>query len=81
MLRVKKYSLSIVSIVISLLLIVNNSWSQCAMCKGTAEKSLEESSTAALGLNMGILYLFIMPYILFMIIGYIWYKNFYKRSI
>ena len=51
---------------------------QCAMCKATVEKG--ESTKAPIeqrvrGLNNGILYMMIIPYILASVIGYLWYKN------
>lgn len=48
---------------------------QCAMCKATVESNLDEkSSKIGKGLNTGILYLMAIPYILFGVIGYYWYK-------
>jgi len=51
---------------------------QCAMCKATVEKG--ESNKAALperarGLNNGILYMMVVPYMLAGVIGYFWYRN------
>jgi len=37
-------------------------WAQCPMCKAAAESNLKEGGTAALGLNQGILYLFLTPF-------------------
>lgn len=48
---------------------------QCPMCKATAESSLEAGGSAALGLNTGILYLFVTPYILVMVLGGLWWFN------
>lgn len=48
----------------ALMLALSNQISaQCAMCSATAESSLESGSTAATGLNMGVLYLLVMPII------------------
>ena len=53
---------------------------QCAMCQAVAKSSTQESANAAaFGLNTGILYLFLMPYTLVMVIGIMWYRR-YKRS-
>ncbi|MEO6168881.1 MAG: hypothetical protein ABIO98_15275, partial [Chitinophagales bacterium] len=46
---------------------------QCAMCKQSAESSLKEGSTDAKGLNIGIMYLLVVPYALVGAIGYYWY--------
>jgi hypothetical protein len=47
---------------------------QCAMCKATIEGN-PDAQHIAKGLNMGILYLASIPYILFLVIGYYWYKS------
>ncbi|MAZ58000.1 MAG: hypothetical protein CMP56_01130 [Flavobacteriales bacterium] len=41
-----------------------SSHAQCAMCKAVAESSQNSGSSIANGLNTGILYLMIFPYIL-----------------
>ena len=48
---------------------------QCPMCRMSAEANLKDGGTAAKGLNNGILYIFVMPYILVSVIGYIWWKK------
>ena len=58
-----------------LVTVVNRSSSQCSLCKSSAESSLKEGNTQAKGLNMGIMYLLMMPYLLVGGIGYYWYKN------
>ncbi len=37
-------------------------WAQCPMCKAAAESNLKEGGTAAMGLNQGIIYLFLTPF-------------------
>jgi hypothetical protein len=49
---------------------------QCAMCKA-ARKS---SGFSARGLNNGILYLMIIPYIAFSFLAYFWYKASKKQK-
>jgi len=44
-----------------LVLLQVQSLAQCAMCNATAESSIDSGSTAATGLNMGVLYLLLMP--------------------
>jgi len=46
------------------------SFGQCAMCKQNAENA---AGTEAKGLNLGIMYLLIVPYALVGGIGYWWY--------
>jgi len=54
---------------------------QCPMCKASAEASLKGGSSVAKGLNKGILYLLMMPYLLFSIIFLLWYKNYRKTKV
>jgi hypothetical protein len=48
---------------------------QCPMCKIAAESNLENGGTAGKGLNKGILYIFVLPYLLVTTLGYIWWKS------
>jgi preprotein translocase subunit YajC len=49
------------------------------MCKATVENS-ENSETFAAGLNGGILYLMSIPYILFGVIAFMWYRSSRKNK-
>jgi hypothetical protein len=51
-------------IALVLLLIVFDTYSQCAMCKASAESSIENGGTIAKGVNNGIVYLMGVPYLL-----------------
>lgn len=57
----------------------NAAIAQCAMCKTTVESNQKEQAGLAKqkaeGLNTGILYLMVLPYIVFSVIGYMWYRN------
>jgi hypothetical protein len=48
---------------------------QCPMCKMSAESNLKNGGTAGRGLNAGILYMLITPYVLVGSIGYWWWRN------
>lgn len=48
---------------------------QCAMCKAVAETSTQTGASAATGLNGGILYLMVFPYLLMGVIGYAIYRH------
>jgi len=48
---------------------------QCAMCKAQAQTSLQANDPDASSLNMAILYMFLTPYAIVGIIGFIWYRN------
>lgn len=53
---------------------------QCAMCKATVESG-ENAETYGAGLNAGILYLMSIPYILFAVIAFLWYRNSKKNKV
>lgn len=55
-------------------------FAQCPMCKMAAESNLKNGGSTGLGLNGGIIYLFLMPYLTVGIIGYIWWKNRKKEA-
>lgn len=49
---------------------------QCAMCRTQLENNVSNGDAGiAAGINTGILYLLVMPYLCIMVIGYFWYKN------
>lgn len=48
---------------------------QCPMCRMSAESNLKNGGTAAAGLNKGIIYLLIVPYIMMSTVGYLWWRN------
>ncbi len=48
---------------------------QCAMCKMPAESNLANGGTDGKGLNKGIIYMFITPYLIVGTIGFLWWKN------
>ncbi len=62
-------------------LIHSASFAQCAMCRASVENNVANGDTSiAAGLNLGIMYLFVMPYLIAMVIGYFWYRNAKKRK-
>jgi hypothetical protein len=51
-------------------------FAQCAMCRASVENNVSNGETSiGAGLNNGILYLFVMPYLMAGIIGFFWYKT------
>jgi len=53
-----------------------NVFAQCAMCKASVETNVNIDGIGfASKLNFGILYLFVTPYLLALIIGFFWYKK------
>lgn len=66
----------IIALMILTLVVSAQSWAQCAMCRSTLENNVSNGeATVAAGVNAGILYLFVMPYLMVFIIGLLWYKN------
>jgi hypothetical protein len=52
------------------------SYAQCAMCRATLENNVSNGEPGiGASINFGILYLFVMPYLLISVIGYFWYKK------
>lgn len=63
------------------LLVQVSAFAQCAMCRASVENNVSNGDTSiGAGLNMGILYLFAMPYLIAAVIGFLWYKNAKKRK-
>ncbi len=65
--------LKIVITVLLLVIIVLPAEAQCAMCRAVLES--EEGGQTAKGINNGIVYLMIFPYLLIGIIGYAIYRS------
>ena len=63
------------SIFISLFLASQSAIAQCAMCKAVVESG---DAQMAEGLNSGIIYLMLFPYIIVGVAGFIIYKNWKK---
>lgn len=59
-----------------ILINVGDILAQCAMCKASVETNVSEDGIGfAAKLNTGILYLFVTPYLLAIVIGFFWYKK------
>ena len=53
-----------------------STFAQCAMCKASVENNLQHDRTSiGNDINSGILYLMVLPYIMFATIAYIWYRQ------
>ena len=51
-------------------------FAQCAMCRATLENNVNNGDIGiAAGINVGILYLFAMPYLLIAFIAFMWYRK------
>ena len=54
---------------------------QCAMCRASVENNVSNGDASiGAGLNNGILYLVVMPYLMAGIIGYLWYRSSKKKK-
>jgi hypothetical protein len=53
---------------------------QCSMCTISAEQGTKNGNTQGKGLNSGIIYLLVIPYLLIGGIGILWYKNYRKKQ-
>ncbi|WPP51504.1 hypothetical protein [Catalinimonas niigatensis] len=61
---------------IAIFLGMNELMAQCSMCRTTIENNVSAGDTAlGSGLNLGILYLFFTPYIVFGVLAFFWYKK------
>ncbi len=61
---------------IGVLILSPDLMAQCAMCRGTVESTVSNGrSIVASQLNVGIVYLLVIPYLIVATIGYLWYRN------
>jgi hypothetical protein len=49
------------------------------MCRASVESNVSNGSNLAVGLNTGIIYLGLTPYLVFVAIAYFWYQESKKR--
>ena len=75
-LLMKKFLVVCECMIAFFMLTIPSAMAQCAMCRGTVESSMGNGrNNVGVGLNTGIVYLFMMPYLLVAVIGYMWYRN------
>lgn len=75
-----KNLLSIIFILIILFLFKENTFAQCAMCKMTAESGAKAGNTATLGINNGIMYLAMFPYLIIGTIALLFWRAYKKKK-
>lgn len=57
-------------------LVPEQGFAQCAMCRASVESNAQNGNTgSADNLNTGIIYLMCLPYVLFSVVGFFWYRN------
>jgi hypothetical protein len=71
----KKIIFTIAIIITTIFAIRNSAQAQCAMCKMPAESNLKNGGASGTGLNTGILYMFLAPYMVVGTIGYLWWRG------
>jgi hypothetical protein len=76
-----KRAIFILFLLISIFSIVPQVQAQCSMCTISAEQGTKNGNTQGKGLNDGIIYLLVFPYILIAGIGILWYRNYRKKII
>jgi len=61
---------------IFLMILANAAMAQCAMCRAVLENNVSNGNIGiAAGINFGILYLFVAPYLAVTVLGYLWYRT------
>lgn len=59
-----------------LVLTAAESFAQCAMCRTQLENNFSNGNPGiGAGINTGILYLLALPYLIVIVLGYLWYKT------
>jgi hypothetical protein len=72
----KSWHQRFVATVLLMVVPVAMSMAQCAMCRGSVESSMGNGrNNVGVGLNTGILYLFVIPYLTVAVVGYLWYRS------
>lgn len=76
-----KRTLFILFLLVSTITIVPRVKAQCSMCTISAEQGSKNGNTQSKGINDGIIYLLVFPYILIAGIGILWYRHYRKKII
>ena len=73
--------IKILFLVLASFLIHFTAQAQCSMCRASVENNVSNGETSiGAGLNNGILYLVVMPYLMAGVIGYLWYRSSKKKK-
>ena len=65
----------VLGFIFAIMILGNELLAQCPMCKMAAESNLKNGGTAGKGLNAGILYMLLAPYLLVGGLAFWWFKN------
>ena len=70
----KNYKLALLTLIITVISNLNV-LAQCAMCKAVTKSDLDTGGNISNGINSGILYLMLIPYLILMIGGYFFFRK------
>jgi hypothetical protein len=70
-----KQGIKILLLIVFILAIAHVAHSQCAMCTEVADEASKNGNSAGDGINKGVLYLFLSPYLIVGTIGFIWWRS------
>lgn len=71
----KSFILKTVFLLLAVMLVSNVGMAQCAMCRATVGSNLSEGrGVIGTGLNFGILYLLLTPYLLVAGVAFFWFR-------
>ena len=70
----KNYKLLVLTFLVTVISHANV-FAQCAMCKAVTKSDLDGGGNISNGINSGILYLMLIPYIILMIGGYFFFRK------
>lgn len=74
------FSLKVIIVVILLTFFqILDAAAQCPMCKMSLQSNLQNGGSQGNGINAGIMYLLLTPYVLVGGIAYVWYRNRKKK--
>ncbi len=67
---------TVITVAMLLLFSIGETMAQCAMCRATLENNLSNGDPGiAAGINFGILYLFVAPYLAVAVVAFFWFKT------
>jgi hypothetical protein len=69
----KRFTLTL--LVFLVIIFSNDLLAQCAMCTAVADEAMKNGSSQGAGINKGVLYLFLTPYLIVGTIGFIWWRK------
>ena len=68
--------MKLIGVLTLLVMFASESSAQCAMCRATLENNVSNGNIGiAAGINFGILYLFVTPYLAVAVIAILWYRT------